>query len=291
MSMDRGRLADINLMLTATLDEGVWATELPLANLKVDSNPYGAPARCETPTDLSSSKFRAVLPSARAVDLVGLMFHTISLGAKYRLTMSGPDGDLNTPVFAGDWTAVYGSVFASEDLEFEDDNWFFGQLAAEDVDLYPRHLFIPLPEAVITKAIRLEIDDAGNDAGYFDLGWGVIARTVTVEQNFDRGRDLRLDVRDQVEEAPSGREFADERTPRRLLAIRFSLLQDAEARRKFDTGARARSTRPVYFLPLPNDPSSLLREAFPATFAPAPNNTFTYPGLAGSDATLREIIA
>lgn len=288
--MALGRIADINLAKVATLSGGTWSAGLPLTNIQDESRYVGAPARQLTPTVLAASNFDVVLPTSKAVDLVAVLFHTLSLNAKYRLTMAGPDGNLATPVYATGWAAVYPPIFDAEDLEFEDDNWFTGQLATEDLDLYPRHLWISLDTALITGAIRLEFDDATNAAGYFDLGGLWLARTWSPDFNFERGRELALDARDQKDEAPSGREFSEERIPRRRLTVSWSRLQDDEARRFFDAAARARSTRTIIFAPDISDPKSALREAFPATFGSLPGAAFTYAGLNRSSATFREII-
>lgn len=285
------RYADINLARTAVLTGGLGTTAHPLDNLKDDSRFLGAPARCGNPADLAAARFEAALPSAKAVDLVVLLFHTLEIDARYRITVAGPDGDLDAPVIAGGWSPVYASIFASEDLEYEDDNWFFGQLAVEDIDLFPRHLWIWFEQPVITSSIRIEIDDSGNAAGFFDIGGLAIARTQTTSLNIDRGRQLGINARDQRDESPSGRVFAEERTPRREITVGWSRLQDAEALRLFDAGMRGRSNRMVLIAPNLADPSSTLREAFPATFGRLPGPSFTWPGLGRVEATLQEIIA
>lgn len=286
--MALGRIADTNLARTATLAGGPCAAELPLTNLQDDSRYVGAPARFTTPAE---ALIEAELPAPKAVDLVALLFHTLSLDALYRLTVAGVDGDLEAPVYQTGWTAAYPAIFDAEDLEYEDDNWWTGQLAAEDLDLYPRHLWISIDTAVISGAVRVEIDDGDNAAGFVDVGGLWIARTWSPEMNFERGRELGLDARDQKDEAPSGREFGEDRTPRRRLTVSWTRLQDDEARRLFDAGARARSTRTVLFAPDIDDPKSTLREAFPATFAGLPGPSFTYAGLGRSSATFREIIS
>ncbi|MDP2258484.1 MAG: hypothetical protein Q8J89_02030 [Caulobacter sp.] len=291
MTIAKLRYADTNLARTAVLTGGLGTADHPLDNLKDDSRFRGAPARCEDPNDLEAATFQAVLPSARAVDLIVLLFHTLEIDARYRITVAGPDGDLDTPAIAGAWSPVYGSVFDSEDLEYEDDNWFFGQLAVEDIDLFPRHLWIWLPQPVITAAIRIELDDSGNAAGFFDIGGLAIARTQTTELNIDRGRLLGITARDQKDESPSGRVFAEERMPRREITVSWSRLQDEEAYRLFDAGMRGRSNRMVLIAPNLADPRSTLREAFPATFSRLPGPSFTWPGLGRVEATLQEIVA
>lgn len=289
--MALGKFADVNLARTATLSGGAWSADLPLDNLKEDSRFVGAPARQEAPGTLASSRFDATLESPRALSLIAVLFHTLSLAAKYRLTVAGFGGTLADPVYQTSWLDVFPRMFATEELDYDEPNWWTGQLAEADLDLYPRHLWIPLSEPIVASAIRIELDDASNEAGYFDLGGLAIVSTWSPAMNFERGRELSMEFRDQEDEGPSGRLFFEERTPRRSLAVSWTMLQDAEARRLFDAGARARASRMVIFAPDLDDLPGLVREAFPATFRAAPAPQFTYPGLNRLSATLREIIA
>ncbi|MFN3858429.1 MAG: hypothetical protein ACK4RV_11845 [Caulobacter sp.] len=289
--MALGRFADINLARTAALSGGSWSPDWPLANVQDGRRYVGAPARQETPGDLAASQFDAVLLAARAVNLVAVLFHTMSLAARYRLTLASPGATLEAPTYDSGWKDVFPAVFDQAELDYEDSNWWAGQLAAEDLDLYPRHLWISLPQTLIAEQIRLEFDDADNAAGHFDIGGLWIARTWSPAFNFNRGRQPSAETRDQKEESPSGREFGDERTPRRIMTVSWSRLTDDEALRQLDAFARARTTRTVLFLPDSDNPKSLLREAYPATFQASPSPTFTYDGLNSAQAVFREIIA
>jgi hypothetical protein len=289
--MALGQFSDINLAKAAVLSGGTWSAELPLANLQDDRRYIGAPARCETPTDLETSQLDVVPATAKGINLVAVLFHSLSLAARYRLRLVGPGGDIETPDFDSGWTDVFPAVFDQAELDYEDSNWWTGQLAAEDLDLYPRHLWIVLPQTLIAAQLRLELDDVTNADGYFDLGGLWVARTWSPAFNFNRGRSLGAEARDQKEESPSGREFGDERMPRRVLNVSWSRLSDDEGLRNVDAFARARTTRPVLFLPDTDNPKSMLREAFPATFQTSLVPTFTYDGLNTAQAVFREIIA
>lgn len=290
--MDNGRIADRNLALTAALTGGVWAAALPLTNLKSDRRFLSAPARQTTPADLSASRFDVALSLARSIDLVALLFHTFSLTAKYRLTIAGPGGSFAAPAYRSGWRAVYERVFDSLNLDWSDPNWWTGQASdEEDIALYARHLWITLPTPILAGAVRVEIDDAQNPAGFFDVGGLWIALTWAPRINFERGRRPEIQPRDQSEEAPAGRLFPDERTPRRRHVLSWKRLSDAEAQRLFDAGARARTSRTVLVLPDTSDPGVMIREAFPAVFDPPPTPTYRVSGLNEVEAGFKEIIA
>ena len=288
--MALGQFADINLIEDATLAGGTWSAALPLANLKGDQY-IQRPTRCEVPTVLVNSQFTATLAWPRAVSLIAVVFHTLSISAQYRLTIADLDGSFATPILQTDWTPVTPALWDSADLEWESPNWWTGQPLTEDLDLYPRNLWIPLPTTPIVTAFKLEIDDRANPAGYFDLGglWTVSGWSPAI--NFERGRKLGLIDRSQVEEGPSGRRFAEERRGRRSLSVAWARLEQAEAHRLFDAGVRCGTTKPVLFVPDLDDPLALFREAFVATFQNPPSPTFGFAGLHQADATFLEIIA
>ena len=289
--MALGRFADVNLATTSVLSGGTWSVDLPLSNLLDDSRYIGAPARQLTPAVLANSKFEAVLARPRSISLIGVLFHTMSLDARYRLSIAAVGGTLAAPDLQTEWLPVYPRLFPSSQLAWEEANWWTGQPQAADLDLYPRHLWISIPTPMITSALRIEFDDHDNSAGFFDVGGLWIVSGWSPVMNFDRGRDLGIEARDLVDEGPSGRLFVEERAFRRVMSISWSRLTDAEALRLFDAGARARSSRNVLFAPDLDDGAALIREAFPATFETPPRPKFTYSGLNQVAAIIRETIA
>ena len=288
--MALGMLADTNLIDTATLTGGAWLPALPLANLK-GGEYLQRPARCVAPTVLGSSQFQAAIEFPRTVSMIAVLFHTLSITAQYRLTIADVDGSFAAPQLVTDWTPVIPALWNSEDLDWEDPNWWSGQPASEELDLYPRNLWIPVPDAPVVSAFKLEIDDRDNPAGYFDLGglWAVTGWSSAI--NFERGRKLALIDRSQVEEGPSGRRFAEERRGRRSLSVAWARLEQTEAHRLFDAGVRCGTTKPLLFVPDLDDATALFREAFVATFQNPPSPTFSFEGLHQADATFLEIIA
>ena len=289
--MAKGKLTDDKLTRSATLSGAVCAAELPLDNLKDDSRFVGAPARFIDCDDISTTRFDLTLPEPRLVNFLAPLFHTMTRSALYRITACPEDDpDLTDLVLDTGWQFVFPSVYDPWDLEFGVDNGFDGALSQSDLDLVPRHMWAPQPE-MLAQRIRFEFDDRTNEQGWFDIGGLWTASAWSAEINYDRGRDLTLIARDQLDEAPSGRVFAEERLPRRQLAITYGMLATAEAQRVFDTGLRARSSRPVIFVPDSDDQASMLREAFPATLGPPPGAKFIYPSINATALTLKEILA
>lgn len=289
--MALGKLCDQNLAVVGTLSGGSWSGALPLTNLQDDKQYLAAPARCLTPGTLSSSQFELALPKARVIDLVAVLFHTMSQAALYRVTLAADGGSLASPAYTSDWLPVAQRLFPSAVMPWEHPGWWLGVAEPVDLDLYPRHLWIALPGDIVVSAIRIEFDDRDNAAGYFDIGGLWVAAGWSPQFNFDWGSDLSLDARDQVDEGPSGRLFGEERRPRRRLQVTWSQLTEIETFRLFDAGARMRTTRSVLFVPDIEYQPGLVREAWPAVFDPPPSarKGRNYQGVVR--AGLKEIIA
>lgn len=283
-----GRFSDENLALTAVLGGGEWSADLPLANLKDEERFVSRPARQLHPNDAAKARIEATLERDRTINLVALLFHTLGVDAEYRLTIAGPGQSLAAGT-VGDWTPVHGRMFPSENLAWEEANWWLGSPRPEDLLLYPRHLWISLKPGVLASAIRLELRDP--DAEWFDVGGLWICGAWSPQFNFDHGRELGLDPRSLSDETPSGRQLHEDRTGRRRLTLNWNMLSANEALRLFDAGARCGTKRPVLILPDVDDPVSLIREAFPATFEkpPAPRLGRRFQNTIA--ATFKEIIA
>lgn len=288
--MALGTFADENLALTSALSGGVWSGTLPLANVLAEDY-IARPARCLDPSNLAKSQFQAELEWPRAVTLIAVLFHTLSISARYRLTIADLNGSFVVPQLQTDWIPVTPALWDSEDLEWESPNWWTGQPLTEELDLYPRHLWIALPTGPIVTAFKLEIDDVANPAGYFDLGGVWVASGWSPTFNYERGRQLMAETRSQTDEGPSGRRFHESRRARRKLAVEWRGLTETDAHRLFDAGMRAGTTRPVLFVPDLDNPLALFREAFPATFQAPPAPVFTYEGLHQVASTFEEVIA
>jgi hypothetical protein len=287
--MALGKFSDTNLALAATL-QGTVSPILPLANMQDEQRYVTRPARFAS-VDLARSQFEVVMPDVSLVSLVGLLFHSMTLEARYRLTIADlGDTTYSAPLLQTDWEYVFPSIYDPVDLLWGAENFWAGTLTEAEIDLVPRHLWIPFDE-VLASRIRVELNDHTNPAGYFDVGGLQVISGWSPLINFDRGRELAVLSRDLLDEGPSGRIFGEERTPRRQLTLNYSNLEDGEALRFVDAALRARTTRTVVFLPNTDDPAGLMREGFPANLASLPGAKFGYPGANASALVLKEILA
>lgn len=284
-----GRFSDENLIRTSALSGGEWSAELPLANLLDEKRFVSAPARQMFPADPSKARIDAVLVAPRLINTIGVLFHTLGLNARYRVSLAPVGGTLAAPSYVGEWTPVHGRMFDTSALEWESPNWWTGQPTTEDLTLFRRHLWVTLEPGIRTSGLRIEFDDPESE--WFDVGglWACGAWSPTF--NFDHGRELGLEARSVADEAPSGRVFHEDRMNRRRLTVTWAMLADHEANRLFDAGARCGVSRPIILLPDIDDGPGLIREAWPATFEKPPAPRRGRPFQTTVNATFKEIIA
>lgn len=285
--MATGKLCDTNLTRTAAFDGPGF---LRLENLAADDRYIEDPAICLDSSTLEGSRFEVTLAQPRLVNLVALLFHTMGFGSRFQVKLAGLDLDLDNPVYVSGWRPVFSTFYPHGTIPFGEENWFSGQVAPSEIDLYPRHRWLDVDPVIVGK-VGIELDDRLSETTFFHLGGLLIAPTITTRINYSRGRDLTLAPRSLIAEGPSGRRVAESRQPRRQLALDWSMLTTNEAYRFIDAGMRARNDRPVFFLPDSQDEIALMREAFPATFEKPPGARFNYPTTNGSAVVLQEILA
>lgn len=288
--MALGRLIDFNLATTATFEGGETAAELPLANLGQDERFIMQPARFINPQDPSTTKFIVNLAQPRLITTVGFLFNTLGFGAHVKVTVAGLDGNLALPAKVIDWTPVFSTFYPFGTVPFGEENWFSGQVAPSELDLYRRHKWLNTGD-VLASRLLIEMDDSTTSAEAVDVGGLLVAPSFSATLNYDRGRDLALIGRDVNDEGPSGRIFSESREVRRQLSVRWSMLTTAEAQRFIDAGMRGRTSRTVFFIPDIEDEIALMREAFPARFEKPPGAAFQHQTNNSTAAVLKEILA
>jgi hypothetical protein len=291
-----GKFCGVNRMREATIAAvGTWSASQPLANLLTNAtsdNPryIGAPARQPTPATLANSKIELSFTKPRSIGLVGVIFHTMSQPALMRITIAQPGATLATPTLQTEWLRVHPRINNSIRMPWNEPTWWSGQAPLADIDLYPRHRFVPFNQTLVEQ-IRIEFDDRTNATGYFDIGGLILAQGWSPEFNFDRGRRVGMKFRDLIEEGASGRRFGQRRRARREITVTWSGLKEAEAWRLYDDCLRAGQVGHVLFVPDAGNLLGVAREAWPATIETPFEPVLTHEGLHSLTAVLSEVIA
>lgn len=208
----------------ATLSGGDWQWNLPLTNLQ---NRIQAIVARSTDTAPASTQWVIDLGRARTVDVLALCSHNFSLEATVQITASDA-ADFSVLVWDTGAVVVWPALFASENLEWEDDNWWSGQIEEAIRAAYPSH-FICRPTQVAARYWKVAITDATNSAGFVQVGRLFIGSAWSPVVNYDYGASLGFESDTTVEKALGGQEYFDRRPGRRVFRCQLSWLSEQEA--------------------------------------------------------------
>ncbi|SOD97011.1 hypothetical protein [Caenispirillum bisanense] len=247
-----------NLAVGGTFSGGNWT--LPLGNM-LDTKLRARPARCAS-LALADSQFVLDMGAAKWVRGVIIAAHTLSIDAKYRLTFSDTE-DFAAPNLVTEWTDVFPTIYTPDQLRWEDENFWLGKAKVKDIDRYTRNcIWLDSGLGVTGRYLKVEIDDANNSNGYFDIGYLYVGAGFQPKQNFSWGRGLKFLPRTVRDETPSGTEVFERRQSRRGTEIAFEVLSKSEAMQLFDHITDRDIAEPVFLIPNPDDAINMTRESF-----------------------------
>ncbi len=240
----------INRADAATLSGGSWQASLPLAYLQQTN--LGLVAR-STNALVASTQFDIDLGSAEIiVRIFGLMRHNCSIAAQFKVsggtTVGGSD------VFSMDWADVWPRVYSYTDLDFEDPNWWTGQITDEEAALYPAKFLLDLGANYMARYWRLEISDTANADGYVEFARLWLGPAWQPATNYAYGAVLNWEPRDRANVSRSGKRYSERHDPARVFQLRLDTLTDAEAYgRLLDMLRRLGSEGQCVVIPDPDD--------------------------------------
>lgn len=208
----------------ATLSGGDWQTPLPLTNLQ---NRLQARVARSTDADPAHTRFVVDLGRQRTINVLALCAHNFSLEATVRVTASDTD-DFSVLVMDTGDVAVWPALFSSENLEWEDNNWWSGQIDEATRTTYPSN-YLYRPVQMAARYWQVDIIDAANAAGYVQFGRLFMAPAWSPVINYDYGASLGFESDTTVEKALGGQEYFDRRTGRRVFRCQLSWLSEQEA--------------------------------------------------------------
>lgn len=244
------QLGIINRGNAATLSAGAWQVSLPLSNLQRAGLVY--PAR-SVDAALASTKFQIDFGNATTlVRLFGLMRHNLSTAALYRVTGGSAAGA--SDLYNSGWLAVWPRIYMPTDIDFEEPNWWTGQISAEDAALYPIKLLHDLGGNYLVRYWTIEFNDTANAAGYVEITRLFAGPLWQPSVNYVPGAGVAWQPRDRGLEARSGARYYERLSPRRVMSFAFEGLSDAEAwGRALDMQRRLGSEGELLVIPDPEN--------------------------------------
>jgi len=208
----------------AVLSGGSWQATLPITHLQ---NRIQAVVARSTNANTGSTQFAIDLGKARTVDLLALCGHNLNLDATVQVVAS-ETSDFAVLTHDSGTVTVWPALFSSESLEWEDDNWWSGQLDEETRASYPANI-IHRPVQVAARYWKVLISDTDNADGYVQIGRLFISPVWQPTVNYDYGASLGFETDTQIEKALGGQEYFDRRVGRRVFRCQLSWLSEQEA--------------------------------------------------------------
>lgn len=208
----------------ATLTGGSWQATLPVTNLQ---NRLQAVVARSSDATTTNTQFKIDLGKSRVIDVLALCGHNFSLEAQVKITASDVS-DYSVLTHDSDWFVVWPALFSTLALEWEDDNWWSGQIDEETRASYPANV-IYRPVQVAARYWKVEIDDTANTDGYVQIGRLFLGSAWQPLVNYDYGWSLGFESDTTVEKALGGQEYFDRRTGRRVFRCQLSWLSEQEA--------------------------------------------------------------
>lgn len=213
-----------NYIDETTLSGGSWSTLLPLDNVK--NRVLSKRARS---TDLlpASTQFSMNFARSRSIGSFCIASHNFSIQAMIRVTAYSEPNNVGLLYDSG-IMAVWPAVFSTQDLEWEFDNFWFGNIDEEE-----RQKVTPLYtlffEPVIVQSLKVEIFDETNMSGYVQLGRVFTSGIFQPDVNMSLGVQFSYENTTEVEIALDRTEYFDVRRQKRTISFVLEGLSEQEA--------------------------------------------------------------
>lgn len=219
-------------------------------------------------TDPADTVITVVLDRARRIDLVVLCRHNLWVegggGMTVTLFSDAEATTALTSITAEAWPAVY----SVEQVDWDGGNFWDRRHTAEEVAGYSWSLPVLIPGAHHARAVRVEIVDSDNPAGYLQAGLLELAGVHQTPVNPEVGAEYGFESRTLTMEADGGSSVFRERPEGRLFngAIPY-LPRDTAKEVWLEMRRQQRVSRPFYWWLDPTDHRHRLRDSFLARFA------------------------
>lgn len=218
-------LAYPNYVDDYTLSGGSWTTSLPLTNLQ--NRVFSRVARTTDALE-ASTQFSGVYDPYRPLGAIALANHNMSSAANIRVVFYA-DTAKTTTIYDSGVIPVWGAVFNSIDLEWEDNNYWEGTPDQEDLENLNTLFVLFTPTINIAAAFDVFIYDESNPDGYVEIGRLLVSDVWQPEINAKRGISFTHDINTEIESSLSNTEYFDVRTPRRVVNFELDGLSVNEA--------------------------------------------------------------
>jgi hypothetical protein len=125
---------------------------------------------------------------------------------------------------------VWQRIYQYTDLDFEEENWWTGQISNTEAALYPGKLLHDMAGNYSARYWRIQFSDTANADGYVQVGrlWmGPVWSPA--RQSYSYGATLGWEPRDRAAVSRSGRRYSERNSAARVFEFQLESMGDAEA--------------------------------------------------------------
>ncbi|MCK5769464.1 hypothetical protein [Algiphilus sp.] len=217
-------LAWPNLIDRCTLSGGSYTAARPLAHAQVRELQERS-RTSDAATD--STQLLVTLDQRRTLGGFGIAAHNLSVDATVRIRVRD---DSDTTVLDSGHLPAWPGILLPDQLEWEDDNYWFGQLTAEMRAEYTPLFAWFFGPVVPAYSVLVEITDTANADGYIEFGRLFLGNAwqpgINMSYDSQWGHDDATTVEETVD---AGAEFFDEAPRRRTFACGLDYLDANDA--------------------------------------------------------------
>jgi hypothetical protein len=208
-----------------TLSGGNWQSAFPLNNLK---DPVFKRRARSVGVSTTDTTFSMTLAANRAVSVVAIASHNLTTQASWRVRVY-EDAGQTTLLHDSGTQFAWPSVYSQSQLEWEYDNFWTGTPSEDETSLFTPLSIYFLPETVIARSVRVDIDDAGNAAGWVQIGRLFVSEAWQPTYNMSYGNEQGYRDETPIDRALDGTKYWDPKTPERLFRFSLDFLTQEEA--------------------------------------------------------------
>ena len=264
-----------------SVTEGAWLETLPLTNMQNSDQSLVARSTDVTETstrflfDHEPTPLNGVAPYSSVI----LCNNNLSKDAEVRVRCHDSETmpEIDATYDSG-WVKVYHSLYATEYLEWESDNWWWGYLSEEELVGYRRNYILDFGITCVARYTLVEIRDATNPDGYVQIGRLLCGPIWRPNINMVYGKQVGYESRTVVDQALDGHQIFDQR--QNVRSIRFSLdsMSKNEAMQQiFEIQRQLDIHGEVFVVPDSDDHFNTFRESFLGRFRKlTPVEEYTY---------------
>lgn len=209
----------------ALLSGGSYSMNLPLVNAK--NRVFAKKARTAD-LNTSSTRFSITLDKTRGVGVVAIAAHNMTAQAQWRVVVYA-DIQRVTTLYDSGLIDVWPGFFQPDQLEWEDNNFWFGEGELDEASMYTALATHFFPDNISAQLVDVFLEDTLNPDNYIQFGRVFLSEVFQPTVNMDFGVQYGHENPSSVETSLSGTEYFDRQRLKRTVQFNLGFLTREEA--------------------------------------------------------------